>query len=165
MRTLTPTAVWRLDPALIAALDARLGSPVDSYLNGTQTWLTDEEGDGVTLEWHLHPAAGYQAPMGLSHYDVWDAVVGSLDGGADPTYLDLAGESRSLSSLWEGLECFPAYGDEIEPQVLASTALDTIGVGPDATGLVDHTRIGKIWEDAHGQVSIFELLLAELSSG
>ena len=37
----TATAVWRLSPELVAALDAQLGPPVDGYVNGTQTWLTD----------------------------------------------------------------------------------------------------------------------------
>ena len=37
----TATCVWRVDAALVLALDERLGPPVDSYLNGSQTWLAD----------------------------------------------------------------------------------------------------------------------------
>src|SRR3954454_15781166 len=44
---LTPTTVWTISPELVLALDAQLGLPVDSYLNGSQTWLVgDEEAGG-----------------------------------------------------------------------------------------------------------------------
>ncbi|MDQ1477906.1 MAG: hypothetical protein QOE62_3135, partial [Actinomycetota bacterium] len=45
------TTVWTISPELVLALDAQLGFPVDSYVNGSQTWLV-EEGD-LTLEWRL----------------------------------------------------------------------------------------------------------------
>jgi hypothetical protein len=159
---LTPAAVWRISPELVLALDERLGTPVDSYLNGTQTWLTDSESGGVHLEWRLHPVAAYRAPAGLSHHDVWDAVVGAIAGGAGAELLALGSEHRALDSLWDGLECFPAYGDEVEPPVLAGTARDLLGIAPDASGLVDHGRIGDTWEKEEGGVSIVELLLDEL---
>ena len=38
----TATCVWRADAALVLALDEHLGPPVDSYLNGSQTWITDD---------------------------------------------------------------------------------------------------------------------------
>src|SRR5690349_10906975 len=56
---LSPTVVWRITPELVLALDEHLGTPVDSYVNGTQTWLTESESHGVTLEWRLHPVAEY----------------------------------------------------------------------------------------------------------
>src|SRR6185503_17792131 len=56
------TAVWTISPDLVLALDAQLGLPVDSYVNGSQTWLVD--GEPVPLEWRLHPVAGYRAPAG-----------------------------------------------------------------------------------------------------
>ena len=67
-----------------------------------------------------------------------------------------------MRSLWDGLECFVAYGEEIEPAPLAQAAAEAIGRPPDASGLVDHDRIGTVWEQAKGTVSIVEMLLAEL---
>ena len=180
----TATCVWRIDPALVLALDERLGPPVDSYLNGSQTWLADVGPGEVALEFRLHPVAGYRIPGGMSHYDLWEQVVAALSGAgdeagheaddeasherrvarADGAALPLGTESRSLESLWEGLECFAAYGDDLEPAPLAAAAGAAIGRAPDAAGLVDHARIGSEWERAQGAASIVDMLLAELSS-
>jgi hypothetical protein len=62
------------------------------------------------------------------------------------------------------LECFPAYGDEMEPVALARAASDALGIAPDAGGLVDHERIGDAWERSAGRVSLTEMLLEELAS-
>jgi hypothetical protein len=162
MGTRTPTALWLVDADLIVALDAHLGPPIDSYVNGSQTWLTPDGPGGVELEWRLHPVAGYQAPAGLSHYDVWETVATALAQGADPTEPALGSEVLDLSRLWEGLECFAAYGDEIEPANLAAAAAEVIGRVPDAAGVVDHDAIGDAWERTMGQVSIVALLVAQL---
>ena len=173
MSTLTPTTVWRLAPGLVPALDEHLGPPVDSYVNGTQTWLLplegdDPDGDAPIVEWRLHPVPGYEPPTGCSHYDLWDEVVGGLTSGeltsGDPEARLLGAERRALSSLWDGLECFPAYGDELEPAILSRAATDRIGIAPDAAGLVDHERIGVAWEHAKGRVSLVEMLLQALSA-
>jgi hypothetical protein len=148
----------------VLALDEHLGPPVDSYLNGSQTWLTDEGPGGVELEWRLHPAAGYRLPADLSHYDLWEQVVAALFAGTDPDALELGAEHRTLRSLWDGLECFAAYGDDVEPAPLAQAATDALGRPPDAVGLVDHERIGAVWEKARGGVSIVEMLFAELKA-
>jgi len=168
----TATCVWRVDPALVLALDERLGPPVDSYLNGSQTWLADVGPGEVALEFRLHPVAGYRLPDGMSHYDLWEQVVAALSGTGDDAgaaagagaALLLGTETRALSSLWEGLECFAAYGDELEPAPLAAAAGEAIGRAPDAAGLVDHARIGSEWERAQGGASIVDMLLAELNS-
>lgn len=160
--SLTPSAVWRITPELVLALDDRLGPPVDSYVNGAQTWLTDDGPGEITLEWRLHPPSGYRAPNGLTHYDVWEATLGALANGNPADSLEFAVDERSLESLWEGLECFPAYGDEVEPAVLAGAARDAIGIAPDAAGLVDHDHIGSVWEGAPGEVSLVGLLLDDL---
>jgi hypothetical protein len=157
------SAVWRITRALVAALDERLGMPVDSYVNGTQTWLTDLDPD-TTLEWRLHPVAGYRTPGSLSHYDVWEQVVGALANGAPPTALDLGGERRALDSLWDGLETFVAIGDDVEPAVLARAVGAALPVPPDAVGLVDHGRIGTAWEQSGGKRSLVEMLLTELQA-
>jgi hypothetical protein len=156
--------VWRVDAALVLALDAQLGSPVDSYVNGTQTWLTDDGPGGETLEWRLHPVARYRAPHAMSHYDVWEQVVAALAVGDDPDEIELGTEHRALGSLWDGLECFAAFGDDVEPAPLASAATAALGRSPDASGLVDHGRIGDAWERTQGSVSIVGMLLDELHS-
>jgi len=166
---LTPTTVWRLGPRLVLALDERLGPPVDSYVNGTQTWLVpmrgdDAEADAPIIEWRLHPVAGFRQPSGCSHYDLWDEVVAGLSSGGDPGSLALGDERRDLASLWDGLESFPAYGNEVEPATLTHAVTERLGLAPDAAGLVDHERIGVAWEHAKGRTSIVEMLLAELAA-
>ena len=155
------TTVWPISPELVVALGDRLGTPVDSYVNGSQTWFTETPG-GVDLEWRLHPVAGYRLPKGISHYELWEAVVDALAGGADPAGLRLGSETRALTSLWDGLECFPAHGDELEPVALAAAARDELGLAPAAAGLVDHERVGDAWERTRGAVSIVDLLLEQL---
>jgi hypothetical protein len=147
---LTPTTVWRITPALVRALDDRLGPPLDRYVNGTQTWLTPDGPGEATLEWRLHPVAGFQPPGGIGHEDLWETV---LDGdGIDP------------ARCWDGLECFPAYGDELEPATLTRCVSDALGIAPDAAGIVDHDRIGRAWERARGDLSLVDALLGELTA-
>jgi hypothetical protein len=170
---LVPTAVWKLSPELIVALDARLGPPVDSYLNGSQTWLVGDDDDGArpdgpdpaaVLEFRLHPVSGYRIPTGCSHYDIWETVVTQLTQGTDAHALRLGSEVRPLAGLWDGLEAFPAYGDEIEPARLAALATSLLGQPPERSGLVDHEAIGDAWERANGNVSIIALLVDQLST-
>jgi len=161
----TATCVWRMTPDLVLALDEHLGPPLDSYVNGAQTWLTDDGPGGATLEWRVHPVARYRVPSGLSHYDVWELVVSELTRGADAGALTLGSEQRALDSLWEGLECFAAYDDEIEPAPLVAAASRVLERPPEASGLVDHERVGAAWEQAHGAVSLLDMLLEELRTG
>lgn len=158
---LIATALWWTTPELVDALDGRLGPPVDSYVNGSQTWFSGEE---QTLEWRLHPVAAFTMPAGLSHYDLWDRVVDELHGGRAPEALELGTEVRALATLWDGLECFPAYGDDLEPATLSARATDLLGVGPDLCGLVDHDTVGDAWEATRGKVSILRLLSDQLST-
>jgi hypothetical protein len=157
------TTVWRIRPEVVLALNDRLGPPVDSYLNGSQTWFTEGPG-GSALEWRLHPVAGYRLPGGLSHYDLWDGVIDDLSLGADSAALTLGHDVRPLHSLWDGLECFPAHGEDLEPAALAAAAFAALGIAPDAAGLVDHELIGDDWERSRGAVSIVALLLEQLRS-
>lgn len=160
----TATCIWRVDADLVLALDEHLGPPVDSYVNGSQTWITDDGPGDVGLEWRLHPVAGFRLPRDLSHYDLWEQVVSALSAGADPDALTFGSEARTLHSLWDGLECFAAYGDDVEPAPLAQAATTALGRAPDATGLVDHEAIGTAWERAKGATSIVEMVFAELKS-
>lgn len=152
---LTPTCVWRISSELVLALDERLGDPLDAYVNGSQVWLRDDGPSDITIEWRLHPVAGYQRPKGVGTYEVFPGVALALATGGTP--------AAAPAELWDGLEAFPAHGDEIEPAVLASTVTSVLGLAPDAAGLVDHQKIGDEWERSGGQVSIVDTLLAELS--
>jgi hypothetical protein len=156
------TTVWTISPALVLALDEQLGLPVDSYLNGSQTWLVE---DGpITLEWRLHPVSGYRAPAGVSTYDIWETIVAQLSSTADPHALHLGSEVRPLTAMWDGLECYAAYGEDLEPQQLATAATAQLGRPPDRFGLVDHDAVGDAWEHANGAISIVALLLAQLEA-
>ena len=162
---LVAAAVWTISPELVLAIDEHLGPPIDSYVNGSQTWLVgDDEASGAeALEFRLHPVAGYRTPQGCSHYDVWEEVVVQLPQGVDPHALHLGDEVRPLTALWDGLESFAASGDDIEPAQLATLVTNAIGRTPDRCGLVDHDAIGDAWERANGKVSIVALLLEQLS--
>jgi hypothetical protein len=161
--TRVATTVWTMSGALVLALDARLGPPVDSYVNGSQTWIV-EDGPPVALEFRIHPVARYRAPRGCSHYDIWESVVAQLEQQTDEHALRLGDEVRPLAGLWDGLECFAAYGDDIEPALLRAATTDLLGVAPDRAGLVDHQIIGDEWERTNGDASIVALLLEQLSS-
>lgn len=169
---LVPTAVWNLTPELVLVLEEHLGPPVDSYVNGSQTWLVGDEPerlasenvDELIIEFRMHPVAGYRLPPKFSHYDVWETVITQLTQGVDPQALRLGTEVRPLSGLWDGLEAFPAYGDEIEPARLANVVTTALALAPDRSGLVDHQAIGDEWERANGKVSIVALLIDQLST-
>ena len=151
---LVATCVWVAAPELIVALDGRFGEPVDAYVNGSQVWLRDDGPGGMTLEWRLHPVAGYRRPAGVGTYDVFSRTALALGtGGAPPA---------PLASLWEGLEAFSAYGEEVEPAPLRAAAVESLGIEPDAWGLVDHDTIGDGWERNGGRTSIVDALLAQL---
>jgi hypothetical protein len=145
----TPSCVWRVSPDLIAALDERLGDPVDAYVNGSQTWLLENGPNGITLEWRLHPVASYERPKGTDTYQVFRRAA---DAELDP------------SRLWDGLEAFPAYADPTSPGDLRAAATAVLGREPDAWGRVDHDAIGDEWETTGGGMSIVERLLNQLGA-
>jgi hypothetical protein len=151
---LVPTCVWKASPELLLALDDRFGEPVDTYVNGSQVWLRDDGPGGVTIEWRLHPVAGYRRPPGLATEEVFDAVTAALAAGAEPP--------APLDRLWDGLEAFVAYDEEVEPAPLAAACIDALGRAPDASGLADHDLIGDQWERSGGATSIVAALLDQL---
>jgi hypothetical protein len=156
-RHLVATAVWRARPEVIVALDDRFGEPLDAYVNGSQVWLRDDGPGEVVLEWRLHPAAGYRRPAATGTYEVFSATALALATGATPP--------APLEALWDGLEVFAAYGDEVEPRPLAASAGSALTIEPDAFGLVDHDTIAREWERTGGAVSIVSALLRQLEAG
>jgi hypothetical protein len=146
--------VWRLSPDLLLALDERFGEPVDTYVNGAQVWLRDDGPAGEALEWRLHPVAGFQRPTAVEPHDLLATVVYALRTGEDPP--------APIEVLWEGLEAFAAYGDELEPAPLAAACTTALGIAPDAYGVVDHDRVGDDWERSGGRTSIVQSLLTQL---
>jgi hypothetical protein len=151
---MTSTCVWLATAELIVALDDRFGEPVDAYVNGSQVWLRDDGPGGITIEWRLHPVAGYQRPASIGVYEVFAGTALALATGATPP--------APLERLWDGLEAFPAYDDDIEPAPLVAAVADAIGIRPDAAGLVDHATIADQWERNKGATSIIAGLLHQL---
>ena len=156
-----PACVWRISAELVVALDARFGEPVDAYVNGSQTWLRDDGPTGETIEWRLHPVAGYERPADIGTYEVFGAVALALSTGATVP--------APPERLWEGLEAFPAYvaegdGDAPEPALLAAACTTALGIAPDASGIVDHEPIGTMWEAAEGRASILDALFEQLGA-
>jgi hypothetical protein len=154
MGQLVPTCVWRITPEVVVALDDRFGEPVDAYVNGSQTWLRDDGPGGETLEWRLHPVPGFTPPPGVGTHDLFGAVALALATGGEPP--------APLERLWEGLEAFPAYDDELEPATLATATAEALGIAAEHSGLVDHARIGDEWERTGGRTSVIAALVAQL---
>lgn len=155
-RPLVPTCVWGITPVLVVALDERFGEPLDAYVNGSQVWLRDDGPGGITLEWRLHPVPGFRRPAGTGTYDLFPAVALALALGQGP--------QGQPDELWEGLEVFPAHGDETEPSLLRAAATDALGISPDGAGLVDHEVIAADWERQGGRTSIVGALLRQLAT-
>lgn len=154
MAALVPTCVWLATPQLILALDERFGPPVDAYVNGSQVWLRDDGPGGLTVEWRLHPVAGYRRPPSIGTYEVFEAVALALARDEAPL--------APLDQLWDGLEAFSAYGEETEPALLSVSAHESLGIEPDAAGLADHQSIADDWENSGRRLSIVDALLAQL---
>ena len=155
MADLVPTCVWLASAVLLTRLDDAFGPPLDTYVNGSQVWLREDGPGGAVIEWRRHPVPGYSRPEGVATEDVFELVAAALaTGRAGPA---------PLENLWEGLEAFPAYGDEVEPAVLTTACTAALGLAPDRAGLVDHVRIGDEWERTRGASSIVAALLDELA--
>ena len=161
----TATCIWRVDADLVLALDERLGPPVDSYLNGSQTWITGDGPGGIDLEWRLHPVAGYRLARELSHYDLWEQVVARVVGGRRPRLVvaRLRGTYVALALGWSGVLRGLRRRPGTRPARIGGG--NRVGRAPDAAGLVDHEAIGTAWEHAKGTTSLVEMVFAELKGG
>ncbi len=153
-----PACVWRISDEVVVALDGAFGEPVDAYVNGSQTWLRDYGPSGETIEWRLHPVAGYSRPADLTAHEVFATVALALGVGTPPP--------RRPEDLWEGLEAFPAYNDgaELEPAVLVAACTTALGLAPDASGMVDHAPIADEWERRGGAHSIIGSIFEQLGA-
>ena len=156
MSKLMPTAVWRCSPELVVALNDRFGDPHDSYVNGSQVWLRPDGPGEIVIEWRLHPVAGYERPQGVGTYEVFVRVADAIARGHEQPI-------ARADVLWDGLEAFPAYDDELEPASLREHAAAALGITPDASGLVDHDRVGDDWEREGGRRSIIGDLISQLT--
>ena len=154
---LVAAAVWRARPDLIVALDDRFGEPVDAYVNGSQVWLR-EDGPGRDRA-GVAVAPGRPLPAADEHRDLRGLRghgPGPGNGGTAPA---------PLTELWDGLEAFAAYGEELEPRPLAVAA---------SRGPRDRTRrlrawsttstIAAEWERTSGSVSIVADLFRQLKA-
>ena len=157
MPEVVATALWRVTGELLLALDEHFGEPVDAYLNGAQVWLRHDGPGGEVLEWRLHPVASFRRPAGVDAQELLATVVYSLRTDTEPP--------APIDTLWEGLEAFPAYGDELEPAPLVAACTAVLGIAPDAYGVVDHDRVGDQWERSSGRTSIVADLRAQLEDG
>lgn len=161
---LTATCAYRVDAALIELLDARLGPPLDSYFRGWQVWLEDHGPNGETLEWRLHPPARFRMPRGENPHDLFGDVLQALANAAGPDgdALSIASQSLTLSQIWEVLEVFPTFGDELEPAAVAAAADEALGRSADVAGYVDHSRMGDDFKGRSGDYSVGTILLTTL---
>lgn len=172
---LTVTCAYRVDAALVEALDRHLGPPLDSYVRGWQVWLEPNGPGGETLEWRLHPPAGFRMPRGVNPHDLFDVVLQGLAEAEDPVSgttrgaddagpeMAVGGERRRLREIWEALEVFPTFGEEIDPRALAAAATTVLGGrAPDVAGRVDHARMGDEWKGRRGDYSVAQVLFSSL---
>lgn len=163
---LTATCAYRVDAALLELLDRHLGPPLDSYVRGWQVWLEPNGPAGETLEWRLHPPAGFRMPRGENPHDLFGVVLQGLANvdHPDTDTFAVGTERRSLPQIWEALEVFPTFGDEIPPDQLARAAATALGGRmPDVAGHVDHGRMGDEWKGRRGDYSVASILLETLS--
>jgi hypothetical protein len=163
-RALTPTCAYRVDAGLVEALDRHLGPPLDSYVRGWQVWLEDNGPAGETLEWRLHPPAGFRMPRGVNPHDLFETVLQGLAGVEDARAdaIDVGEERRRLGEIWEVLEVFPAFTADADPRDVVRAAARAIGRTPDVAGRVDHDRLGGEWKGRRGDFSVGRLLLETL---
>jgi hypothetical protein len=162
-----PTCAYRVDADLVERLDACLGPPLDSYVRGWQVWLEDNGPSGERLEWRLHPPARFRTPAGVNPHDLFEVVLGGIANAVDPNADSfVAGrERRTLASIWEALEVFPAFTDDVQPVDLARAAAAVLnGREPDVFGVVNHDRLGDMWKGARGDFSVGAALLETLQN-
>lgn len=148
------TCVWRLRPAVLAALAQQFGAPADTYGNGSQTWLRSDGPDGTPIEWRLHPRADFVRPTDLAADRLFTLIAGAVARGEEPR-LDPA-------TVWTGLEAAWAFDEELPADQLAGCTRAALGIDADASGSVDRDAIAVEWERSGGRLDVIAHLLAAL---
>ena len=98
----------------------------------------------------------------LSHYDLWEHVVGALAAGADDSRSDRRRAPAAGVALGRARVLRRLRRRNRSRRRSRARRPTRSGGAPDAAGLVDHDRIGDAWEQAKGAVSLTEMLLDEL---
>ncbi|MBW3577794.1 MAG: hypothetical protein KY462_08675 [Actinobacteria bacterium] len=159
-----PTCVFDVDADLLRALEAALGPPIDSYLNGWQVWLEPAQLPGhaepVELEYRLHPPHGFSQPAGLSHHDLWDTVIQQVT--EDAVDVEVGRETRRLHQLWVLLEVYPTYREPVTAEHLRAAVEEVLGRSSLAAGYVDHDALGARWKRTKGGFDLPGAIRAEL---
>ncbi|HYI60308.1 MAG TPA: hypothetical protein VEW93_00730 [Acidimicrobiales bacterium] len=145
------TCVWRLRPELVQALEGHLGIPDDSYANGSQVWLRGDGPGGMPIEWRLHPRPDFARPSAVISHELFPRVVAALAAGTPPPV--------DPAEAWSGLEAAPAYGDEVDEEVLVGLVTARLGQPPDASGQIDRDDLGRAWERSGGRLDVVEALV------
>lgn len=154
---LVATALWKITPELLVALDDRFGEPIDTYVNGSQVWLRTDGPNEETIEYRLHPIGGYVKPKGVATDQVFASCALACAQQTEPP--------APIDTLWEGLEAFIAFDDEgpLSSAVLADVGAGTIGIECTAHGMVDHEGIAQRWEKSVRATSIVSELIEQLT--
>lgn len=135
-------------------------------------------GQPVELEFRLHPPAGFRQPEGLSHHDLWDETMQQLadraaalaageagQGALDRVPLRLGREDRDVASLWELLEVFPAFGEDVSPEQVRTWAEGVTRRPALAAGYIDHERLGGTFKRLGTRFDLPGALREELGAG
>ncbi len=154
---LVATALWTVTSQLIVTLDETFGEPIDAYVNGSQVWLRPDGPNDTTIEYRLHPVAGYQRPDGLRTEEVFSSVALALATGEQAP--------APFTELWEGLEAFVAFDDEgpLEAAQIAQIGEKVLGIAADCAGQADHESIAQEWQNSNRQTSIVSALRLQLT--
>ncbi len=152
--SLVPVVIWSVSDRVITSLDERFSDPTDAYVNGSQVWIRDDEGLSITLEWRLHPVPGFVRPPKVDTAELFSRVAVALGTGERPI--------SAATALWDGLECFAAYGDVVSVERLAERAQEVLGLEATAYGNVDHETVALRWEKSQRKTSIVGDLLGQL---
>ena len=139
-------------PEVVIALDERFGEPVDAYVNGSQTWLRDDGPGGMTLEWRLHPVAGFVRPPDVGVYELFSSVALALETGGTPP--------APPERLWDGLEAFPGLRRRGRAGAAGVASAPRRSASHPTPPAWSTTRsIGDEWERSGGTTSIVTALL------
>ena len=140
------TTVWTISPELVLALDEHLGLPVDSYVNGSQTWLVRRDGPSHA---RVAAASGRRVPRAGR-----GVALRPLGGGRRAALGRPPIRTRCASATRCGRSPRCGTGSSATPRTATTSSRSSSrprrprssGAPPDRFGLVDHDAIGDAWE-------------------